>query len=217
MEEMRRTGVPENPQCLHTAFLKCAEELPQKTALEDTGYGKTITYRELKEQAQAVAEHLVAEGIQKEPVAITLPRGYEQIVAALGILMSGNLYLPVSYNQPKERRKLIHEKTGVKYVITNGDWEKKITWPEGTRRLILEEMRECVSEVELPKIMPEDSAYIIMTSGSTGIPKGVEITHASAWNTIDDINKNTGYRKMMQLWQYLLWILTCLFMTCSEF
>lgn len=150
---------------------------------------KTITYRELKEQAQAVAEHLVAEGIQKEPVAITLPRGYEQIVAALGILMSGNLYLPVSYNQPKERRKLIHEKTGVKYVITNGDWEKKITWPEGTRRLILEEMRECVSEVELPKIMPEDSAYIIMTSGSTGIPKGVEITHASAWNTIDDINK----------------------------
>ena len=189
LEEMRRTGVPENPQCLHTAFLKCAEELPQKTALEDTGYGKTITYRELKEQAQAVAEHLVAEGIQKEPVAITLPRGYEQIVAALGILMSGNLYLPVSYNQPKERRKLIHEKTGVKYVITNGDWEKKITWPEGTRRLILEEMRECVSEVELPKIMPEDSAYIIMTSGSTGIPKGVEITHASAWNTIDDINK----------------------------
>ncbi|MFR8758766.1 MAG: non-ribosomal peptide synthetase, partial [Clostridium sp.] len=56
LEEMRRTGVPENPQCLHTAFLKCAEELPQKTALEDTGYGKTITYRELKEQAQAVAE-----------------------------------------------------------------------------------------------------------------------------------------------------------------
>ena len=189
LEEMCRTGIPENPQCLHTAFLKCAEELPQKTALEDTGYGKTITYRELKEQAQAVAEHLVAEGIQKESVAITLPRGYEQIVAALGILMSGNLYLPVSCNQPKERRKLIHEKTGVKYVITNGDWEKKITWPEGTRRLILEEMRECVSEVELPKVMPEDSAYIIMTSGSTGIPKGVEITHASAWNTIDDINK----------------------------
>lgn len=187
--EICRAGVPENTQCLHTEFLKRAEELPQKTALEDTGYGKTIAYCELKERAQAVAEHLVAEGIQKEPVAITLPRGYEQIVAALGILMSGNLYLPVSLNQPEERRKLIHEKTGVKYVITNADWEKKITWPEGTRRLILEEIKECVSEVELPKVMPEDSAYIIMTSGSTGIPKGVEITHASAWNTIDDINK----------------------------
>ncbi|CUO17593.1 Phenyloxazoline synthase MbtB [[Eubacterium] contortum] len=189
LEEMCRTGVPENPQCLHTAFLKRAEEFPQKAALEDTGHGKTITYRELKERAQAVAEHLAAEGIQKEPVAITLPRGYEQIVAALGILMSGNLYLPVSLNQPEERRKLIHEKTGVKYVITNEDWEKKITWLEETRRLILEEMKECVSEVELPKVMPEDSAYIIMTSGSTGIPKGVEIAHASAWNTIDDINK----------------------------
>lgn len=83
---------------------------PAKDCLGRYRIWKTITYRELKEQAQAVAEHLVAEGIQKEPVAITLPRGYEQIVAALGILMSGNLYLPVSYNQPKERRKLIHEK-----------------------------------------------------------------------------------------------------------
>lgn len=189
LEEMCRTGVPENPQCLHTAFLKRAEEFPQKAALEDTGYGKIITYRELKKRAQAVAEHLAAEGIQKEPVAITLPRGHEQIVAALGMLMSGNLYLPASLSQPEKRRKLIHEKTGVKYVITNEDCEKKITWPEGTRRLILEEMKECVSEVELPEVMPEDSAYIIMTSGSTGIPKGVEIAHASAWNTIDDINK----------------------------
>lgn len=187
--EMCRTGVPENPQCLHAAFLKRAEELPKKAALEDTGYGKTITYHELKEQAQAVAEYLATEGIYKEPVALTLPRGYEQVVAALGILMSGNLYLPVSLNQPEERRKLIHEKTGVKYVITNRDWEKKIIWPEGTRRFILEEMKECISKAELPEVMPEDSAYIIMTSGSTGIPKGVEIAHASAWNTIDDINK----------------------------
>lgn len=189
LEEMCRTGVPENPQCLHTAFLKRAEELPRKVALEDTGYGKTITYCELKEQAQVVAEYLVAECIYKEPIALSLPRGYEQIVAALGILMSGNSYLPVSLNQPEERRKLIHEKTGVKHVITNRDWEKKIIWPEGTRRFILEEMKECISKAELPEIMPEDSAYIIMTSGSTGIPKGVEIAHASAWNTVDDINK----------------------------
>ena len=168
---------------------KRAEELPRKVALKNTGYGKTITYCELKEQAQVVAEYLVAECIYKEPIALSLPRGYEQIVAALGILMSGNSYLPVSLNATRKRRKLIHEKTGVKHVITNRDWEKKIIWPEGTRRFILEEMKECISKAELPEIMPEDSAYIIMTSGSTGIPKGVEIAHASAWNTVDDINK----------------------------
>lgn len=41
----------------------------------------------------------------------------------------------------------------------------------------------------LPEVLPESSAYIIMTSGTTGIPKGAEISHKGAWNTIEDVNK----------------------------
>ena len=121
-------------------------------------------------------------------VGLTLPRGYEQIMAIMGVLLSGNMYVPVSGSQPKERRKLIHEKTGVRYVITNNEWKKVIEWPNETKLFLVEEMKKS-EKMELPVVSPSDSAYIIMTSGSTGVPKGVEIAHASAWNTIQDINK----------------------------
>lgn len=188
-EKTYKTGEPEVPQCLHTAFFKMAEEFPTKIALEDTGYDVSITYQELKERAETIAKSIVEKGIHKLPIAITLPRGYEQVVAALGILISGNIYVTVSCEQPKKRRQLIHEKTDVKYVITNEKCRMETAWPEGTECLLLEDMQECLLNNELPEVAPTDSAYIIMTSGSTGIPKGVEIAHESAWNTIEDINK----------------------------
>lgn len=188
LEESCVTEVPEKPQCLHTAFLQRAKEDPGKAALIDTGKGYTITYGELKEKALGIAKLICGHGITKEPIAITLPRGYEQIASALGILMSGNLYMPVSLDQPKDRRKLIHEKTGVKYVITNNALKDQIEWPDQTEIFNFDEI-DGTESAKLPEVFPEDSAYIIMTSGSTGVPKGVEIAHGSAWNTIQDINK----------------------------
>lgn len=181
-------GELEQPMCLHTAFLQNAAEHPGKIALVDTGEGCSITYGDFKEKALEIAAEFFKHGIRKEPIAITLPHRREQIVAAMGILMSGNIYVPVSISQPRERRKLIHEKTGVKYVITNKKWKDMIEWPDKTKIFMMDEMKES-SDFGFLKISPEDSAYIIMTSGSTGVPKGVEIAHKSAWNTIQDINK----------------------------
>lgn len=65
----------------------------------------------------------------------------------------------------------------------------KLDWPEGTEILVMEGMEEGQENVRLPEVSPKDSAYIIMTSGSTGVPKGVEIAHESAWNTVQDINE----------------------------
>ena len=188
LEELCDVGTPEQTTCIHAAFLQRAREHPEKVALVDTGKEYSVTYGELKEYATEIAEELYRSGIRNEPVAITLPRGYEQIMAIMGVLLSGNMYVPVSGSQPKERRKLIHEKTGVRYVITNNERKKVIEWPNETKLFLVEEMKKS-EKMELPVVSPSDSAYIIMTSGSTGVPKGVEIAHASAWNTIQDINK----------------------------
>lgn len=166
-----------------------AEVCPEDIALIDAGSGRSVSYGELKTRATAVAAGISEKDIKGVPIALTLPRGIEQIEAALGILLSGNSYLPVSLSQPKDRRALIHEKTEVRYVVTNRELSEKLDWPEDTEILVMEGMEEGQENVKLPEVSPKDSAYIIMTSGSTGVPKGVEIAHESAWNTVQDINE----------------------------
>ncbi|MCB5939120.1 amino acid adenylation domain-containing protein [Mediterraneibacter sp. 210702-DFI.3.120] len=189
IEDTARTGVPERVECLHWAVMNHAEVCPEDIALIDAGSGRSVSYGELKARATAVAAGISEKDIKGVPVALTLPRGIEQIESALGILLSGNSYLPVSLSQPKDRRALIHEKTGVRYVVTNRELSEKLDWPEGTEILVMEGMEEGQENVRMPEVSPKDSAYIIMTSGSTGVPKGVEIAHESAWNTVQDINE----------------------------
>ncbi|MBN1468464.1 MAG: amino acid adenylation domain-containing protein [Fusobacteriaceae bacterium] len=179
----------ERPQCLTAAFLEQVKKTPKSIAVIDTEKNVNLTYEVLAEKAKSVAAGIINKGIRNMSIALTLPRGYEQIVAVLGILISGNHYVPVSLVQPKDRRELIHEKTSIHYVITDKRNSCKVDWPATADIWILEELQEENLVKVLPEVSPEDTAYIIMTSGSTGLPKGVEISHCSAWNTIEDINK----------------------------
>lgn len=95
---------------LFQKFLENAEQNPERVAIIDTGAKLEISYSRLKEMAQRVAAGIIKQNIREESIAITIPRGYEQIVAVLAVLISGNIYVPVSCEQPSERRKLIHEK-----------------------------------------------------------------------------------------------------------
>jgi len=174
---------------LFQEFFENVERSPERIAIIDTGKELEISYSRLKEMAQRVAAGIIKRNIKEESIAITIPRGYEQIVAVLAVLISGNVYVPVSCEQPSERRKLIHEKTDIHYVITTAEKEKQIEWPENVEIWCVEKLLENELLENYPKIYPEDSAYIIMTSGSTGQPKGVEMSHANAWNTIEYINR----------------------------
>lgn len=181
-----------NPRCLHQAFLEWADKTSDALAIVDTGKDKYLTYGEVKKEALTVAAAIIRNGIQGKPIAVTTERGYKQIIAVLGILLSGNCYVPISTNQPYERRKLIYEKTGIKFVVSDCETFEKIKWPEEIEVYLIEEAACDVSSVIYPVISPDSTAYIIMTSGSTGTPKGVEIAHYSAWNTIEDITDKYG-------------------------
>lgn len=192
IDEQKKINKSVKCKCLFDEFLINMKKNPDKTAIVDTSKNICKTYKEVGEDALAIASYLVRNNIRKQPIAISLPRGYEQAVVILGVLISGNSYVPVSLNQPKERRQAIHDKTGIFYAITDEADYNLILWPDGISVWKVENLIKTEILKELPTVSPNDPAYIIMTSGTTGLPKGVEITHRGAWNTINDVNERNN-------------------------
>ncbi|WP_459076330.1 AMP-binding protein, partial [Streptomyces mangrovi] len=155
---------------LHDGFFTHAARTPHRTALL-TPDGHT-TYHDLADQALRIATALLDRGTTPgEPVAVTLPKGPDQIAAVLGILAAGAAYVPVGVDQPPERRKRIYQRAGVRTVLDD-----------------LSEARNHPPAKEPRQVSSDTLAYVIFTSGSTGEPKGVAVSHRAAMNTITDLN-----------------------------
>lgn len=167
VEEQKKIRRVYKPDCIHSDFFNIANTVSAKVAIIDTGEDITLSYGELSEKALSVAAFLIDKNIKDQPIAISTGRGWRQAVAALGILTSCNLYVPVTTSQPEERRKLIHEKTGIQYVITDKRHYATLTWPKNTIVWLIEDILLKEKTEDLPKVTPEDAAYIIMTSGTS--------------------------------------------------
>lgn len=179
---------PVAPRLLHETFFTRAKARPDRTALVTTA-GEETTYATLAEQALRTAAALADAGVRPgDLVAVTLPKGPEQIAAVLGVLAAGAAYVPLGLEQPAARLRRVHTTAGFRLVI--GDWPAA----DGTGPRAVP-FPDTQSREPLPAphgTSPDALAYVIFTSGSTGEPKGVEITHAAAWNTIADINARHG-------------------------
>lgn len=150
--------------------------------------GETIlSYRELNEQANRLAHHLMGEGIGPEDtVAILLEPSQEMIVALLGVLKSGAAYLPLDAEMPRGRLEYMLSDARPALVLSQESLRTAI--PETTKLLMLDAPETIVHLRKLPHHNPVDAdrvvplssghpAYVIYTSGSTGVPKGVVVTH----------------------------------------
>ena len=177
----------ESGRLLHEGFVTQVEQSPQRVALI-CGDGEQITYGELGARTSRMAGLLVSHGVVPgEPVAVTLPKGPEQIAAVLGVLWVGGVYVPVGADQPMLRRNRICAKAGVR-VALGGDVEGMAGWPSEVKALDVKEAAKALPLTAPRRVPIESPAYVIFTSGSTGEPKGVEISHRAAVNTVEDIN-----------------------------
>ncbi|MBI5339150.1 MAG: amino acid adenylation domain-containing protein [Mycolicibacterium rufum] len=171
-------------EALHDGFLRQAEVQPEATAVLD-GDG-ALTYAQVREQVLAVAAALHVAGVRPgDTVAVTGPKNAEQIVALLAISTAGAVYVPVGIDHPDERADRMLDSAGVRMVLACGDQP-----PTRCGLTVTEALRVGRRETGFspPAVAAGEPAYILFTSGSTGEPKGVEITHDAAMNTVGFIN-----------------------------
>ncbi|UOE51896.1 amino acid adenylation domain-containing protein [Mucilaginibacter sp. SMC90] len=153
---------------------------------------ETISYQELNEQSNRVANYLKTQGVTKETlVAICTERGINMMAGILGILKAGAAYVPVDTDYPKERISYIIEDANAQIILSTSI--KKIILEDVNVQVVEldnnQEIRSQSSENLNTSIGPNQLAYIMYTSGSTGKPKGVMVEHGNVISLV----KNACY------------------------
>ena len=149
--------------------------------------GVALTYKELNNKSNLIAKMLIENGVKpKDSVAIVAEREIETILGIVGIVKAGAYYLPIDNNLPLERKKFILNDANSKLILTLSEFEGV----EGVKSVSLLDIVKKDEEVEniSIKINPEDLAYVMYTSGSTGNPKGVMVTQRNIIRLIKNNN-----------------------------
>jgi amino acid adenylation domain-containing protein len=190
--EVNSTDAPVSSEMLHTLFMKQVFEYPDRVAVISSG--GSLSYEELYKRSCAVSYLLSGNGgCSNGLVGIVMEKGCEQVVGVLGVLQSGGAYLPIDSDLPKERFWYLLKNGGVNLVLTQSWLDEVLKWPDGVKRLCVDKISSS-NGVDSFDIVPnpDDLAYVVYTSGSTGLPKGVMVDHRGAVNTIIDINRRFG-------------------------
>ncbi|MET9763699.1 amino acid adenylation domain-containing protein [Streptomyces sp. NPDC006372] len=185
------TQAPVPDGLLHDPLVAYARRFPDRAAVIDPA--GTLTYGQWLGRAAAVADQLRAAGCRPgDFVGVLIDKSRDQAVGVLGVLLAGGVYVPVDLGQPRIRRDRILTDSGARFAVvadaTTG------APPPGVRAVEVAGVPPLpLARVpDAPSTTPGELAYVMHTSGSTGVPKGVMITHQAALNTVVDINRRFG-------------------------
>jgi amino acid adenylation domain-containing protein/non-ribosomal peptide synthase protein (TIGR01720 family) len=191
-----------------------AGQSPDKPAVvcED----RSIGYRELNRMSDDLARYLRRRGVDAGmPVAVLLHRSPSWVMAMIGVMKAGGVYLPIDPQYPESRIQFMLEDSGCRLLITDTslwafssafDTLQRVNLDAGLDAELdagLDDGCFASSDVGIiPEIMPDQTAYMIYTSGSTGVPKGVMVPHRGPVNMAMDQIRRFGIRESDRLLQF---------------
>jgi amino acid adenylation domain-containing protein len=151
----------------------------------------TLTFAELDDAATRLARHLRSRGARTDTVtAIRLARGPDLPVAILAALKAGTGYLPLDSRHPVERHRRLLADTGARLLLTTAEHGLDTD----VETVLLDDPRvdrERAARLDV-RVRPENLAYVLPTSGTTGSPKAVAVSHRAAVNTLRFLGSDLG-------------------------
>ena len=182
-----------NPTNLLSYLYTTATKHPSKPAfISETS---TFTFSELKSKTEIIGSFIADKNIYNEPILVFMEKSPEEVSALLGVVRSGNIYVALDLDMPEARLDAIIDITKAKLMIVDGHTKEKAkslgfsgdicsyeeTLSRQTNAMLLLEISHKAKET--------DTIYLVFTSGSTGVPKGVVASHRNVIDYIEGLGK----------------------------
>lgn len=179
-----------------------ARKTPGRVAV--CGNDGVLTYRELSRRTDRLSQLLIARGLKRhDRIAVFLDRSTDLLVAILAVWRIGAVYVPIDEAFPDARLQFITEDAALTAIVTEQSKHERVQ-SLGIEEIVVDNLfTEAVSHedgeslkqaelaaktpAEASVASPQDEAYIIYTSGSSGRPKGVAISHRAALNLLQSM------------------------------
>ncbi|MBQ7955645.1 MAG: amino acid adenylation domain-containing protein [Lachnospiraceae bacterium] len=174
-------------------LIDTVKRVPDKTAFANET--EALTFKDVENQHKAIATFLAGKGIYKEPVVVFMNKHPKTIVAFFGVIAAGDFYVPIDEEMPRVRIDLILDNLKPRAIICD-EKTKEIaeTFHFNGEIYLYDEMIKTEIDVEKlqdihDKAIDTDPIYVVFTSGSTGVPKGVVACHRSVLDYIEQLSE----------------------------